>query len=721
MTRLDSRPEPKTDNRAGYRGDIEGLRAVAVVLVLLSHAGRDVLPGGFVGVDVFFVISGFLITGLLVEELERTGRISLTGFYARRAKRLLPAAGLVLGTSLLLTLFFLPRTRWADTGWDVVASGLYVMNWRLAEQAVDYLAVGDAPSILQHYWSLAVEEQFYLVWPLLLILVGWSGRRRRRATKVDTPGRTGVSRRRWFLLALALIGVPSFAWSIYLTSSDPSRAYFVTTTRMWELALGGGLALLSFRLSRLPRPVAAGLGWAGLVAIAVAALRITPSMAFPGYLAVLPTLGAAAVIAAGTAGRYGPELVLGLRPVRAIGALSYSLYLWHWPLLVAAQARFGELSVAAGLAVVLLSALPAWATYHYLENPVRRSKRLAFYPVRALRLGLFFTAVPVLAGLLFQFTVWPPPRPAPVTDTIPWAGASSGTSVPVRSGPPGAAILGDTPRTSRDGVPVDKVDVIVPDPLAAKDDLPDVYPHKCFSEGTRTEIVTCVYGDRGADYTVAVVGDSHAGNWIPALQAVATERKWRLVTYLKQSCPFLDLEISVLSRTQPACAEWNRNVRAELTGMARPDLLLTSGAFYVPIRGDALLNGADGYRATVEAMRRTWTAMTDAGIRTVVLRDTPHLNVRVAECVSANRTRLTRCTAPRELAVTASAGPAQAEAVGGLSGVRLVDLTDAICPADRCAPVIGGVLVYRDSSHLTATYARSLTPRVGAALDTLLN
>ncbi|MFI6760327.1 acyltransferase family protein [Micromonospora sp. NPDC050417] len=706
MTQLDSRqPETKVDVRAGYRGDIEGLRALAVVLVLLSHAGLDFLPGGFVGVDVFFVISGFLITGLLVAELERTGKISITGFYARRAKRLLPAAGLVLGTTLVLTLFFLPKTRWAETGWDVVASGAYVMNWRLAEQAVDYLAVGDAPSILQHYWSLAVEEQFYLVWPLLLIVAAWAG----------------WARRRWLLAALALIAVPSFAWSVYLTESDPARSYFVTTTRMWELALGGGLALLSHRLARLPRPVAALLGWVGLGAVVVAALRITPSMAFPGYLALLPTVGAAAVIAAGVAGRFGPELLLGLRPVRAVGALSYSLYLWHWPLLVAAEARFGELSVPAGLAVVGLSVVPAVLTYHYLENPIRRSPRLAFYPVRALRLGLFFTAVPVLAGLLFQFTVWPPPRQLPPSALSVPVVVSPGASPTAPAGPPGAAILGDTPRDSKEGVPVDKVDVIVPDPLAAKADLPDVYSQKCFSEGTKTDLVTCAYGDRDSDYTVAVVGDSHAGNWMPALQAVAVERKWRLVTYLKQSCPFLDLEISVLARSTPACVEWNRNARAELTGAGRPDLLLTSSGYYVPIRDGVLLNGRPGYDATVEAMRRTWSAMTDAGVRTVVLRDTPSLNVRVAECVSANRTKLTKCAASREVAVTASAGPAQTEAAKGLRQVSLVDLTDSICPAARCAPVIGGVLVYRDSSHLTASYARSLTPRLGAAIDQVLN
>ncbi|MCA2218208.1 acyltransferase family protein [Jidongwangia harbinensis] len=714
MTHRDTGRDTEADRRIPYRGDIQGLRAVAVVLVLLSHAGLDFLPGGFVGVDVFFVISGFLITGLLVAEWDRTGRISLTGFYARRAKRLLPAAGLVLVVSMLLTLFFLPRTRWAETGWDVVASGLYAMNWRLAEQAVDYLAIGDAPSILQHYWSLAVEEQFYLAWPLLLLAVGWTARRRRGRD----AGRPWTGRPRGLLLALALIAVPSFAWSVHLTASDPARAYFVSTTRIWELALGGALALLGHRLARLPHRVAAGLGWAGLGAIVAAALWITPATAFPGYLALVPTLGAAAVIAAGTAPA-GPGRLLDRRPMRAIGALSYSLYLWHWPLLVTAEARFGELSVTAGLAVVLFSVLPAAATYHYLENPIRRSKRLALHPVQALRLGLIFTAVPVLAGQMFQFTVWPP-RPAPDAG-ISWAATVPGAAGPATpSGPPGAAALGGNPRTSRAGVPVDKVPGFVPDALAAKDDLPDVHRDGCFSDTTKTAVLTCVYGDRNADFTVAAVGDSHVGNWFPALQAVAAERKWRLVTYLKQACPFLDLEISVLLRPAPACTTWNRNVRAELTGANRPDVLLTTGAFYLPIRDGRPISGPPAHDVTVQSMRRTWTAMTDAGIRTVVLRDTPHLDVRVAECVSANPRKLTRCTTPREVAVGASAASAQAEAVRGLPKVAMIDLTDAICPADRCASVIGGALVYRDSNHLTATYARTLTPRLRTALDRVI-
>ncbi|MDG4780375.1 acyltransferase [Micromonospora sp. WMMD961] len=253
MTRTAVRPE--ANPRAAFRGDVEGLRALAVVLVLVGHASQQLVPGGFVGVDVFFVISGFLITGLLVAEVNRTGHLSLIGFYGRRAKRLLPAAVVVLIGTLLLTFAFLPRTRWSATGWDVVFSGLYAMNWRLAEQSVDYLAANRAPSILQHFWSLGVEEQFYLVWPLLLAAAVWLGRRR--------YARTG-----YLLIALTLVAVPSFAWSVWLTEDNPARAYFVTTTRMWELALGGFLALLAGHLKarRTPKaPASAGSGRARLV------------------------------------------------------------------------------------------------------------------------------------------------------------------------------------------------------------------------------------------------------------------------------------------------------------------------------------------------------------------------------------------------------------------------------------------------------------------------
>lgn len=706
MAQTAMRPEARP--RAGFRGDVEGLRAVAVLLVLAGHASQNLVPGGFVGVDVFFVISGFLITGLLVTELNRTGGVSLAGFYARRAKRLLPAAGVVLVAALLLTFAFLPRTRWSDTGWDVVFSGLYGMNWRLAEQSVDYLAANRAPSMVQHFWSLAVEEQFYLVWPLLLVGVAWLGRRR--------GNRAG-----FLLVALALVAVPSFAWSVLLTANDPARAYFVTTTRMWELALGGFVALLASQLHRLPRLAAAGLAWSGLAAIVATALVLGGESAFPGYAALGPTLGTAAVIAGGVAaGRFGPGVLLGMRPARAVGAVSYSLYLWHWPLLVVAEARLGELTAVTGLAVVALSAVPAVLTYRYVENPIRMSTTLTWQPARSLQLGALCTGVSVLAGLVFQLTVWPPPqRPVPPALAAPTVGATGAAGSPASPTVLGAAALGDSPNRSKAGEPVDQVGSFVPDPLVARQDGPDAWQDGCHVDQRSSEVKSCLYGDRDSSFTIALAGDSHAAQWLPALQQVAGTKKWRLKTYTKSSCPFINGVVALDNRPYPSCTEWNDKVRAALTGGERPDLLVVSTSFYLMVQDGRPVSG-QAQAAFADALRRTWTDMTAAGVRVVVLRDTPYHDTDIAECVSAHPRKLTRCASPRDKVLAGGGGPAHEAAARHNDKVHLVDLNDAICPRDRCAPVIGGVLVYRDNNHLTATYAATLAPRLATALEGLL-
>ncbi|WP_089158095.1 acyltransferase family protein [Micromonospora sp. NBS 11-29] len=703
--------------RGTFRGDIEGLRAVAVLLVLVGHAAPAVLPGGFVGVDVFFVISGFLITGLLVAELRRTGRISIAGFYARRARRLLPAAGLVLLASMLLTVVALPRTRWPGTGGDVAASAAYLMNWHLADRSVDYLAGGQPPSILQHYWSLAVEEQFYLIWPLLLILVMLGAHRAHRA------GDGWLRTARWRLpLGLALVAVPSFAWSVAETTSDPARAYFVTTTRLWELALGGGVAVLGLLVPRMPAWLGIALAWTGLGAVAASPFVVDTATAFPGWMALLPTLGTAAVIAGGTcAGRAGPGRVLGLRPVRAVGAISYSLYLWHWPLLVAADTRFGPLTQTTSLAVALASVVPAALTYRYVEDPIRRGRIFGMRPRRALAWGAACTTLVAAAGLGLHIVTQREAarlgaslaQPNPVTGDAP-------------APPPGAAVLGPHPRDAPAGQPVDRVAAIQPDPLLAYGDQPDIWRDHCVTQATESEVRTCVYGDPAADHTVWLVGDSHAGNWVPPMQEIARANHWRLVTYVKANCPFTSGEVADHGlRPYPSCAQWNRTVRQRLYA-DRPKLVVTTNMTYVPMRDGEPVTGGGQQQLAAERQRHLWSGLSGDGFRLIVLRDTPLLTepgpagvpraLNVPECVLRYRTRLTRCAVPRQTALDAGAGRAQAQAAAGLPNVSLIDLNDAICPADRCAPVIGGALVYRDSNHLTATFARTLTPRLAAAL-----
>ena len=275
----------KRSPRGGFRPDVEGLRAVAVVAVLLYHAGLSFVPGGYVGVDVFFVISGFLITGLLLREMEKTGTLSIVRFYSRRAKRLLPMTVVVLGTVTLLSWLLFSPVRMDKVSLDVIASGLYFMNWLLAVQAADYFGAGLQASPVQHFWTLAVEEQFYLVWPALLLSVAWWCRRTDRSLRPALG------------IVFAIVIISSLAYSVYSTEHEAGAAYFSTLTRVWELALGGALAIVPASWLQLHRLAAVTLASAGLAAIAWSTVRFNHDTLFPGYAALIPTLGTVAIIA----------------------------------------------------------------------------------------------------------------------------------------------------------------------------------------------------------------------------------------------------------------------------------------------------------------------------------------------------------------------------------------------------------------------------------------
>jgi peptidoglycan/LPS O-acetylase OafA/YrhL len=664
-----------------FRGDIEGLRAVAVGLVLLYHAGVSFLPGGFVGVDVFFVISGFLITTQLVSEMGRTGTISLVRFYARRAKRLLPAAGIVLLATAVLARLFIPSTRWNEIGGDIVGSALYVVNWRFADRSVDYLAEDSQPSPVQHFWSLAVEEQFYLVWPLLILAAIVVAKMMRRGRKPTL----------W--VGLALVIIPSFAWSLSETANVPARAYFETTTRMWELGIGAAVALAAGAFTRLPRGLAIGVGWGGLAAIAAAGLLITTETPWPGYAAALPTLGAAAVIAAGfSVTRGGPASLLALRPLRWIGGLSYSLYLWHWPLLVAATAYLGGLSTTRGLIVAGVSVIPAWLTARAVENPLRHSAAIARSSRLALSMGVNFTLVGVAAGLVLLLGVTTSQAPA---------GAVA----------QGAAVLGDKPRNAPAGAVVDHVAWMTPTPAEATADVPAAYADGCQQVTNKTEVATCEYGDRDGQIDVAVVGDSKMVQWMPALQPLADQNGWHVVTYFKSACAFSLATTRYDGKPYQSCRDWTDEVRRRLKSDP-PDFVVTSQG-----QGNALdAGGKETQQAMTAGLRGVWSELTALGTKVVVVADNGSPGTNVYECVEKNPEKLSACAFDRAR-YAVSAAPTQHLAVKGQPNVRIVDLFDAICPADRCAPVIGNVLVYRQGSHITATYVKSLTPQLAAALS----
>jgi peptidoglycan/LPS O-acetylase OafA/YrhL len=673
-----------SQKKNGFRPDVEGLRAVAVGVVLLYHAGLPFARGGYVGVDVFFVISGFLITGLLLRELESTGTVSLARFYSRRAKRLLPLTVVVLATVVVLSWLMFSPVRRDSVSWDVVTAGLYVINWRLAGQAVDYFAVGLQTSPIQHFWTLAIEEQFYLVWPTLLLAVAWWCRRKNRSFR---PA---------LVVALAFVATSSFAYGVYLTGQTAGPAYFSTFARGWELALGGLLALVPASRLGLYRPAAVALAWLGIGAILWSTVRFGDDTLFPGTAALLPTLGAVAIIAAGfTTTSSGPARLLTLAPVRHVGRISYSWYLWHWPFLVFAGELWGGLSAAEGLVVAAASWVPAVLTHHWVEQPFLRSRELTLRPHKALGLGAACTTVSVALGLLL-FSTTPVTPEAPVEEV---AGAEA-----VRKGDP----------------PQKSVEAIRPRPSRADDDRSQMHADGCLLGKPDVTSPECVYGNPSSKTTVVLFGDSHAMQYFPALEEIAQKRDWRLVGLTKSACP--PAEVSVRDRRfkegNPKCDAWREYAIERIIEEERPSMIVTSSLNTYRVVEDEKLLGRkasaraleEGYVSTLRKLRRT-------GAPVVVMKDGPRPHRDIPECVFRHLRDLDKCAIPRSKGFDYY--PADERAARRVEGAHLIDPTPILCNEKTCPAVVGDVLVYRNGAHLTATYARTLAPWLGERLPRL--
>ena len=679
-----------------FRPDIEGLRAVAVLLVLIYHAGLP-LENGFLGVDVFFVISGFLITGILLRELMDSGTIAWARFVGRRVRRLLPAAILVLVVTAAVTWFAVPGLRRREIGTDIAGAALYGVNWLFAHRAVDYLASDTRPSPVQHYWSLAVEEQFYVVWPLALVVLAFVLRRLGRRPSPRSVG-----------LLLAALAVPSFGYAVWLSALDPAKAYFVTTTRAWELGVGAALAVWCASREAHPHPapprtawarhLPAMVGWLGLAAVLGAAWRLPADAATPGPWTLVPTVGAAAVLWAGGAGA-GPVRVLGTRPMVWVGGLSYSLYLWHWPVLILAEWALQGLTTTQKVLFVLASVVPAWLSHRYLEQPVHHSRALAGNTRRVLALGAALSTAGALAAL--PLTQAPSPfRTTPVVGIVPAVGEL------------GAATLTTPPDPDPTAYAVEDWAWLTPDPQLAGQDRPAADVDRCQVDRLTSVPVRCEFGVRAGTTTVALVGDSKAMQWLPALERLAPARGWRIVTYGKSACAFAAGHAQEAGEAYPSCDTWNRHVMDALRADP-PDLLLTSGYAATAWDGGAATPGA-----LVAGLGERWQQVRDLGTRLAVIGDSPLSPDDLDVCTARHPTELTRCAFDRESAVAGSGLPVQQRAAQA-SGTVIIDLTPFICPVQRCPVAIGHVTIHRAGDHLTATYVRTLASQLGVAVDRL--
>ncbi|MGQ4267655.1 acyltransferase family protein [Nocardiopsis changdeensis] len=668
--------ERPASQRGGFRPEIEGLRAVAVLLVAVYHIWFGRVSGG---VDVFLFLTGFLITGSLVRSVERDGRIAPFAFWSRLLRRLTPAVGVVLAAVLAMAYLWLPRSRWPDVIAQVYASALYHENWALAAAAVDYLAREGAPSPVQHFWSLSIQGQFYLLWPLLLgavLLVAGRDRMRRAS-----------------LAVIGAVLAASLAYSVWITAVDQPWAYFDTGARLWEPALGGVLALVVHRITP-PVPVRWALGWGGLAALVLCGVLLPVSTLFPGYAALLPTLAAAAVIVAGGGGgRAGVHRVLAWRPLTALGGLSYALYLWHWPVLVVYLQLTGR-SLATplgGAAVLALSLGLAWVTAKAVEGGAESlSRRVSrpWLPVWSAAMAVLVIAPSLVVGSQWSDRLAEERRERAerVIEPVDYPGAALVTH------PELATVLPDLP--------------VVPDPLDAQDDLSDHHLQGCHVDLKATEPKVCWAGPEDAEYTIAMVGASRTAHWYPALEEVALRHGWRLVSFTKSGCQFSAEVPYTQGRVFTECQEWDARAMEELERL-RPDAVFTSST-RASAAGEVVLPG----------FPVRWRELDAMGIDVIGVRDLPRHSYAGAECVADNPDDPAgACSDPVGYS-HAERHPAAVLAERGRlpANVSLVDLTGHVCPGGRCDAVVGNILVYWDHSHMTATYARTLVPALEEAL-----
>lgn len=632
----------------GFRGDIQALRGIAVLFVVLYHAGVPGFSGGFVGVDVFFVISGFLITPILHDEVVRRETIDFVGFIARRIRRLLPAmAVMLIATGMAGLIVFAPfeHPEFANT---LLSCAVYASNLFFAWRQTDYLAGNVSESPLLHTWSLSVEEQFYFLWPILIMLAAWAGRR------------TGFGVTRSILLAIGASGAISLLLSLWLTDANQPFAFFMMPTRVWEFAAGGAAALLIARGTLPGGPRAASIAVsAALLVLALTTVFLDESVAFPGAAALVPVAATALLLAAGSDGMAGPVgRLMAWRPLQYCGTVSYSFYLWHWPLLVYAEALGLAESLAARLAWVAVSFGFAVASYHWIENPVRHSRALSLKPMRAVTFLVAFSALGGGAALM-------------------WKGAADGWQQA-----PGQRILasaGVTATTLRD--------------------------RGCVADFAAVDPVACHFGSENANRRIVLFGDSHAAQWFRPLQRMTAQRGWSLTTMIKSACPAAKVAFRyyAVGRRYRECEQW-RDAALERIVEERPDLVIVTSSLSYDVGRAAWHEGTDAL----------FSALEEREIAVLHMRDNPRPGFDVPACLSRAAWRgdwgaslnlpAADCRFERPEGPHLDLFAAERTAIAERAGVHGIDLYARICPDAVCPVLAGATPIYRDSNHLTEDY-----------------
>ncbi|KPN22345.1 hypothetical protein AO716_03895 [Arthrobacter sp. Edens01] len=658
-------PTRRSSKKSTYRPEVQGLRALAVLMVVTYHVWFGRVSGG---VDIFLLISAFLLTLSFIRKVEAGRALDLGRYWLHMFKRLLPAVVVVLIGVLAATALFVPRSRWTEILSQAWSSLFYFQNWALAANSVDYYATDQSlASPLQHFWSLSVQGQVFILWPLLFALAAF----------IAKAGRLRF--RRVVLLVFGTVFTVSLVFSIYETYTNQVQAYFDTRTRLWEFAFGTLLAL-ALPYLRLPRPVRIVAGWVGLAAMLSGGFILDVQGQFPGYVALWPLVAAALIILAGqTDSPIGADRLLTWKPLIRLGDMSYALYLWHWPVLIIYLIWRGreEVGPVGGTAIIALSLLLAYLTTRFVERPLRsmtwaeRKRRRA-----AVVIGVCIALV-----------------------TVPVAGWQSGLKLEAeklaagadRNNPGAVALLPGFVSVAEEGAR------ILPQPEHASAEWPEL-PGDC-TDTQRMEVVCQLdFNEDPNAPRVALIGSSHAQVWLSAVVPIAEQRGWNVSVRVKGFCP-----VTFEDGTDEACLRFNEQTMSELLA-SPPDLVVTTGSITV-LDGEEHMH--DTWVRSIEQMRR-------AGSAVVAIRDTPRMDGFAPVCIEENEDQPQLCgiDASRTLGASNPAVEASREL-----GIIHLDLNDFLCPDGYCPAVIGNVLVYLDNHHLTKTYVRSLLPVFEQRLD----
>ncbi len=670
----ESGSDDATNGPMHRRADIQGLRAVAVLMVVAFHAGLS-FPGGYTGVDVFFVISGFVITAMLLRELGTSGRLSFAGFYARRVRRILPASALTISLIALGSIAAINPAAQKQTARTGIAGSLFVANVLLGRADNGYFDVAPTNNPLLHVWSLSVEEQFYIFFPAVLLLGFVVARRRFPQTDV----------RRVVGAIVGVVAAASFVVSYVATyhrvsiggvGLNPQLAFYLAPTRAWEFAVGALLAIAVPRVRRLPRAVATQSGLIGTALVGLAAFAFSSTTPIPGVAALIPVAGVALLVVAGTVHDNWISTALSTRPMTTIGDLSYSWYLWHWPMIVFAAALFPMEEHAAWFGAAI-SIVPAWCSYKYLESPVRRDVRVRGR--RAVGVAAVCIIVPIVCSLIL-LRVPKPPR-------------SAGTKAFLTAS---AQFHASETHQCNQGVP-----------FAA-------LPPRC------TFSVAHPYG------RVVLVGDSNAGHFVEPAALAANQLGFDLTFATYADCPFVDLVVS--NSLRPAATQTCRDfVTRSIPQLlaAKPNLVIlaASGPLYLT-NGTTFRDPRSGPRATssatkaklwTEGLQRVLQQLTDAGIPVVVVHTVPQWETWDTRSCAELRVYLAprSCGTTQSLAEVAAARhdsiAADNRALRAVPHTAGVDFLTDLCGAHECRTNRGDLWLYRDGRHLSVVGARLLT------------